>query len=75
MKVYWYYFKAGGLATFFFMALSFLLSVGAKVVSVWWLAVWVSLLHVIQYTTNMKTNVLVDPRRRRPVWIARQNDL
>jgi hypothetical protein len=42
LKVYWYYFKAGGLATFFFMCLFFLLSVGAKVVSVWWLAVWAS---------------------------------
>ncbi len=41
-KVYWYYFRAGGLATFFFMCLFFLLSVGAKVVSSWWLAVWVS---------------------------------
>jgi hypothetical protein len=40
-KVYWYYWKAGGLATFLFMCLFFMLSVGAKVVSSWWLAVWI----------------------------------
>ena len=40
LKVYWYYFKKGGLFSFFTMIAFFALSVGARIVGSWWLTVW-----------------------------------
>ncbi len=40
--VYWYYFKKGGLVVFFTLILFLAISVGARVVSGWWLSVWLS---------------------------------
>jgi ABC-type multidrug transport system fused ATPase/permease subunit len=40
--VYWYYFKKGGLLVFFTMIFFLAFSVGARVVSGWWLSVWLS---------------------------------
>ncbi len=41
-NVYWYYFKKGGLGVFFTMMIFLALSVGARVVSGWWISVWLS---------------------------------
>mgnify|MGYP002386245604 CR=1 FL=1 len=40
--VYWYYFKKGGLVVFFTMIFFLAFSVGARIVSGWWLSVWLS---------------------------------
>ncbi len=39
-KVYWYYFKKGGLFSFAIMIIFFALSVGSRVTGSWWLTVW-----------------------------------
>jgi ABC-type multidrug transport system ATPase subunit len=39
-SVYWYYFKKGGLFSFFIMIAFFALSVGTRVTGTWWLTVW-----------------------------------
>jgi hypothetical protein len=41
-NVYWYYFKKGGLGVFFTVIIFLALSVGARVVSGWWISVWLS---------------------------------
>jgi len=41
-NVYWYYFTKGGLGVFFTMIIFLALSIGARVVSGWWISVWLS---------------------------------
>jgi ABC-type multidrug transport system fused ATPase/permease subunit len=41
-NVYWYYFKKGGLGMFFLMVFFLAFAVGARVVTGWWLSVWLS---------------------------------
>jgi ABC-type Mn2+/Zn2+ transport system ATPase subunit len=40
--VYWFYFKKGGLGVFFVLVLLLALSVGSRIVGLWWLSVWTS---------------------------------
>eukprot|EP00029_Vermamoeba_vermiformis_P010609 TRINITY_DN5616_c1_g1_i1.p1 TRINITY_DN5616_c1_g1~~TRINITY_DN5616_c1_g1_i1.p1 ORF type:complete len:1339 (+),score=376.87 TRINITY_DN5616_c1_g1_i1:80-4096(+) len=40
--VYWFYFKKGGLGIFFVLVLLLALSVGSRIVGLWWLSVWTS---------------------------------
>ncbi len=40
--VYWFYFRKGGLGIFFVLVLLLALSVGSRIVGLWWLSVWTS---------------------------------
>lgn len=40
--VYWFYFKKGGLGIFYVLVLLLALSVGSRIVGLWWLSVWTS---------------------------------
>lgn len=42
LNIYWHYFKKGGLAVFFTIILFLALCVGARIVSGWWLSIWLS---------------------------------
>ncbi len=41
-NVYWYYFKKGGVGVLFVILFFLMLAVGARVLSGWWLSVWLS---------------------------------
>ncbi len=58
LHIYWHYFKEGGLAVFFTIILFLALCVGARIVSGWWLSIWLSgrySLSVPQCTSHAET--------------------